>query len=146
MGPIERRSWSRALRRALLASLLAPLLVASGCASMDVVLAQKMHGQRFVDGKQPVAHIRASNWGWYLFKFIPICTGNLEEPSYPQVGRLFTDNVNVEDVVARVTEEGKRLGGNVTTDLQTTDKSAWYYATLFFWLNEIEVSANISKD
>ena len=97
-------------------------------------------------GAGPIAHIRASNWGWYLFKFIPLFTGDLEEPDYPQVGCLFTDNVTVEDLVARVTEEGKKLGGTMTTDIQTTDKSAWYYATLFFWLNEIEVSANISKE
>jgi len=141
MGPLECRSWSRGLRRALLV----PLLAGAGCASMDVVMAERLHGQRFADGARPIAHIRASNWGWYLFKFIPICTGNLDEPDYPQVCRLFTDNVTVEDLTERVTEEAKRLGGDLTTDLQTTDKSAWYYATLFFWLNEIEVSANVSN-
>jgi len=140
------RRLPRALRRALHASLLASLLAGGGCASMDVVLAEKLHNQKLANGATPIAHIRASNWGWYLFKFIPICTGNLESPSYPQVGRLFTDNVTVEDVVERVTREGQRLGGNLVTDVETTDKSAWYYVTGVFWLNEIEVSANVSKE
>ena len=122
------------------------LLTNAACATIDVVPADRLHGQQLVNGSEPIAHIRASNWGWYLFKFIPIWTGNLDNPTYPQLCRWFTDNVTVEAVVGKVTEKGRDLGGNVTTDLQTIDKSEWHATTLFFWLNEIEVSANVSRE
>ena len=57
----------------------------------------------------------------------------------------FTDNVTVADVAGKLTETAQNLGGNLTTDLQTIDKSGWKAWTLFFWLNEIEVSGNVSK-
>jgi hypothetical protein len=120
-------------------------LLGGGCASVDVVPAERFAGRRFVEGAEPIAHIRASNWGWYLFKFIPIWTGNLNRPRYPQLCRWFDDNVTVDDVVGVVMAKGEELGGNVISDLQTTDKSGWQAATIFFWLNEIEVSANVSK-
>lgn len=37
------------------------------------------------------------------------------------------------------------LGGTVLTDLQTRDRSSYKPWSLFFWLNELEVSANASR-
>ena len=123
-----------------------PLLFAcAACATVDVVSADRLHQQTLVNGAQPIAHVRASNWGWYLFKFIPIWTGDLDRPTYPQMCDWFHDNVTVDAVAGKVTETAEKLGGNLTTDLQTTDKSEYHVSTLFFWLNEIEVSANVSK-
>jgi hypothetical protein len=131
--------------RLLVVLILAASFCSVGCATMTVVPVKKLNDQQLAADVTPVAHIHLLNWGWYLFKFIPIITGDLEEAQCPQCASLFTDNVNVEDLVERLTEQAHELGGTVTTDLRTTDRSAWAPSTLIFWLNEVEVSANVSR-
>jgi hypothetical protein len=116
-----------------------------GCATVDVVGPEHLHGHQFASGAKPVAHIYADNWGWYLFKYIPIVTGNLDNPGRPQWPRFFTDNVKVNLLVDKVTEEGQKLGASVVTDLRVRDRSSYQPLTLIFWLNEYEVSANLSR-
>ena len=120
-------------------------VVLPACASIDVVPASALHVRELTPGRTPIAHVRASNWGWYFLKFIPIWTGNVDRPKYPQLCDWFTDNVSVEDVVGMIDAKCQELGGTTLTDLQTIDKSSYHISTIFFWLNEIEVSANISK-
>jgi hypothetical protein len=60
--------------------------------------------------------------------------------------RWFTHNVSVDHVVGLVTAKANELGGTRVIDLTTTDKSSWKPPTLFFWLNEIEVSASVVAD
>jgi hypothetical protein len=136
----------RAGRLVLLIAALAPASLSSaGCATLDVVPAKQMHMQTLAPGTTPIAHVRAANWGWYLFKFIPIFTGDLESPGYPQMCRIFRDNVTVGDVVGKVSDTCDGLGATEVTDLQTSDKSEWQGWTLIFWINEIEASANASR-
>lgn len=47
-------------------------------------------------------------------------------------------------LVECVAEEAERRGGSVLTDLRVHDRSSWLPWTLFFWLDEFEVSANAS--
>lgn len=116
-----------------------------GCAMVEVVGPEHLHTQQFVVETKPVAHIYADNWGWYLFKHIPIVTGNLDKPGIPRWPVFFTDNVRVDLLVDKVTKESAQLGASIISDLRTRDRS--YYApwTLFFWLQEFEVSANASR-
>ena len=44
-----------------------------------------------------------------------------------------------------MSEESKKRGGTVLTDLRTRDRSYWMSSSLIFWLNEFEVSANSSR-
>lgn len=115
------------------------------CATVEVIKSEHLHNQQFVTGAEPVAHIYAANWGWYLFKYIPIVTGNLEKPGVPSLPKLFTDNVRVDLLVDKVTEESQKLGASVVSDVRTRDRSSYEPLTLFFWLNEFEVSANASR-
>ena len=127
-------------------ALLHLILVVSvcGCASVRVVELEHLHNQQLTEHASPVAHIQGSNWGWYLFKFIPLITGNLDNPKYPQWPNFFRDNVTPDHVVDLVTKKSEELGGTLITDLRSTDKSGWVPVTLILWLNEVEVSANAS--
>jgi hypothetical protein len=125
--------------------LLAVLMVVAGCATLEIVPRERLNEQRLAPGAVPVGHIYAANWGWYLFKHIPIITGSLDRPGIPQFPALFSDQVRVDRLVEKVTEESKKLGGTVVTDLRTRDRSYYAAWTLFFWLNEFEVSANASR-
>ena len=48
-------------------------------------------------------------------------------------------------LVDKVTEESQKLGASVVSDVRTRDRSSYEPLTLFFWLNEFEVSANASR-
>jgi hypothetical protein len=127
------------------ASSLAIAVLTAGCATMKVVTPEQLNDQRFSQAGVPVAHLYIDNWGIYLFKYIPIMTGNLDMAGRPQISRFFTHNVRVDLLVEKLTEESRRRGGTIITDLRTRDRSAWMPLTLFFWLNEFEVSGNASR-
>jgi hypothetical protein len=121
------------------------LLTLGGCATLTVVPKEQLAEQRLTSGAEPVAHIYADNWGWYLFKYIPIITGSLARPGVPAWPALFSDQVRIDALVQKVSEESQKRGGTVLTDLRTRDRSYWVPQTLIFWLNEFEVSANSSR-
>jgi hypothetical protein len=120
-------------------------IVLSGCATLTIVPAERLGGQRLTPEAEPVAHIYAANWGVYLFKYLPLVTGSLSRPGVPSRPALFSDEVQVDLLVEKVGAESRRLGGTVLTDLRTRDRSHWLEWTLILWLNEFEVSANASK-
>ena len=121
------------------------LLSIGGCATLTVVPKEQLAAQRLTPAAEPVAHIYAANWGWYLFKYIPLITGSLARPGVPAWPALFSDQVRIDALVQKVSEESQKRGGTVLTDLRTRDRSAWVPQTLIFWLNEFEVSANSSR-
>jgi hypothetical protein len=121
------------------------LLTLGGCATLTVVPKEQLAEQRLTPTGEPVAHIYAANWGWYLFKYIPIITGSLARPGVPSWPALFSDQVRIDALVQKVSEESQKRGGTVLSDLRTRDRSAWVPQTLIFWLNEFEVSANSSR-
>ena len=117
---------------------------ATGCATVEVVPAEQLRGQKLAAASTPVAHIYADNWGIYLLKYIPLVTGNLNRSGGLRPPNLFTNNVRVDVLVETVADEAERRGGSVLTDLRVRDRSYWLSWTLLFWLNEFEVSANSS--
>jgi hypothetical protein len=129
--------------RVLIASI--ALLTLGGCATLTVVPKEQLAEQRLTPGAEPIAHIYADNWGWYLFKYIPIITGSLARPGAVAWPALFSDQVRIDALVQKVSEESQKHGGNVLTDLRTRDRSYWAPQSLIFWLNEFEVSANASR-
>jgi hypothetical protein len=121
------------------------LLALAGCATLEVATGEQLHGQRFSEEADPVAHIYVDNWGLYILGVIPFVTGNLSNPARLHLPVLFTDNVRVDLMVEKVTAEGLHRGGTILTDLRTRDRSYWMWWTLVFWLRELEVSANASR-
>lgn len=121
------------------------VLVLGGCATLTVVPAERLAEQRLATAAAPVAHIYAANWGIYLFKYLPLVTGSLSRPGVPRLPALFSDQVQIDLLVQKVSEHSKERGGTVLTDLRTRDRSYYLAWTLIFWLNEFEVSANASR-
>jgi len=115
----------------------AVVFILSGCATVTVVPAERLAEQRLTPGAVPVAHIYAANWGVYL--------RSLSRPGVPNWPALFSDEVRVDRLVQKVSEQSTQRGGTILTDLRTRDRSYWMAWSLFFWLNEFEVSANASR-
>jgi hypothetical protein len=120
-------------------------LMLGGCATLTVVPPERLAEQRLTPAAAPVAHIYAANWGIYLFKYLPLVTGSLSRPGVPRFPALFSDQVRIDLLVEKVSEQSKERGGTVLTDLRTRDRSYYLPWTLIFWLNEFEVSANASR-
>jgi len=121
------------------------LLASQGCATIQVVPAEQLHEQALAPNTVPVAHVYAANWGVYLFKYVPLVVGSLSRPGAPRWPAFFSDEVRVDRLVEKVSEESQSRGGTIITHLRTRDRSAWMPATLVLWLNEFEVSANASR-
>lgn len=116
-----------------------------GCATMVMVPEDRLHGQRFEADASPIGHLYVDNWGIYLFKYIPIVTGNPESSGIVQLPRLFSDTVRIDLLVEKVAREGRLRQGTILTDLRTRDRSYWLPYLPVLWLNEFEVSANLSR-
>lgn len=125
-----------------LAASLGPL---SGCATVQIVPVERLSQQRLTTEAAPVAHIYVANWGLYLFKYLPVVTGDLARPGAVRWPAFFTNQVQISRLVEKVGQESQQLGGTVITDLRTRDRSYWMPYSLIFWLNEFEVSANASR-
>jgi len=139
--------WRRTLNWAPMSTALCAasvLVMTVGCARIEVIGPEHLHGQQFAAETKPVAHIYGNIWGWYLFEYIPIVTGNLDDPEIPQWPKFFTDNVQVDVLVDKITERSQEIGGTIS-DLTVRTRSSWEPITLIFWLNEYEVSANVSR-
>jgi hypothetical protein len=117
----------------------------SGCATVQVVPAERLSQQRLTTEATPVAHIYVANWGIYLFKYLPVVTGSLARPGAVRWPAFFSNQVQISLLVEKVGQESHQLGGTVITDLRTRDRSYWMPYSLIFWLNEFEVSANASR-
>jgi hypothetical protein len=141
---LGRRKMNRASTLATALIALVIFVNVTGCTTLTTVPVSQLHDEQFVPGSDPVAHIYADNWGFYLFKYIPIISGALDRTHWPLPFVLFTNNVRVDALVECVTREAHNRGGTLVTDLRTRDRSYWVAWTLFFWLNEFEVSANTS--
>ena len=142
---IVRSGAARPRRRVRRASAALLLLGWTGCASLDVVTPEHLNGQQLVEEGTAVAHIAAATWGVYLFKSIPLATGNTENPGRVRWPVFFRNDVRLEVVVEMVTKKSRELGATRVTDLQSVDKSEWMNWSLLLWLNEIEVTANASR-
>ncbi len=129
------------MKRASFYSSLARAASLCGCVTIEVIPPEHLSDQQLTGETVPVAHIRADNWGWYLFKQIPLVTGNVEHKWFPS---FFSHTVRLEPLVEEVTRRSRELGATIT-ELHSTDKSSWKVITFILWIRELEISANASR-
>lgn len=92
--------------------------------------------------------ILITNYGYYLFNWIPLGCGGVEDGSFS----LFSDHVNLQSAMQSFNEECKKLGVKDISNLQAKPFStcffSWvpYVGTSFgiYWYKEIQVSGVIS--
>lgn len=107
-----RRPWPSA-RRVAAALLLAALSAASaGCFSIE-------SAKLAADGS---GHMLASNYGWYLFHYIPLACGNASEDAWaPWV--FFRDDVTLDKIQGRFAKKAGGFGADVRDMAYTTSES-----------------------
>ncbi len=92
-----------------------------------------------LDNTKAIAQINANNYGYYLFSFIPIITGN---PRNANSFSLFKNQVTVGKVTEMLTRRSKILGGKRTINMQSTILWTGRFSLWIFWLKEVQVSGN----
>ena len=98
------------------ACLLAAALLA-GCASIH--LGTRFGGVTVEDGREGVATVEIENSGWFLFNFLPLGSGDPDNPGGS--GLLFTDTVtlasNMKILAQAMTDTGAKDFCNLTSHI-----------------------------
>lgn len=95
------------MKRLRLPALCALLLLAAGCASVQV--SKEFHGVHVDGGREPVATVQVANTGWYLLTFIPIASGNPEKPNQVSCN-WFENTVRLENNMRILGAKMKEMG------------------------------------
>lgn len=101
-----------------------------------------------IDARQ-TRQIVATNYGYYLFNWIPIFSGGEDENSFA----MFSDNVNLAAAMHTFNKKCRELNVEKVCDIQTDGNStcyfSWipYFGTTFglYWYKEIQVSAVVAQ-
>ena len=119
----------------------------SACTSVSTTDTQRE--PKIVDiGSNEHKQMMLTNYGYYLFNWIPIFSGGREDNSFA----LFTDTVNVESAVTTLSNKCVEMKVDNISDIQTLENStcyfSWipYFGTTFglYWYREVQVSAVVS--
>jgi len=130
------------MKKYILLSLLSLItIVFSGCA---VVKTGKNYNKQEIalNNPQPIATIYGNNYGYYLFSFFPIVTGN---PANSNEWIWFSDKANVGTVTDMVTKKASELGATKTIDMESRVD---FTGRMFFWIiyyKNVQVSGNAVK-
>lgn len=96
----------------------------------------------------PYRQIMLTNYGYYLFNWIPLFSGGKDEDSFA----LFSDTVNLKAAMKTLDEKCRALNADEVADLQTLEKSTCFLSWVpyigtslgLYWYKEIQVSAVVS--
>ena len=122
-------------------TLLLLALLFTGCSTVDV--ANNFNDCKITINKdKPIAHIHASNYGYYLFSYIPLWTGR---PGHANGCSFFLDQVTVGKMVDQVTKKSQELGGTKTINLSSNVLYTGSFSLWIIWLKEVHVSGDAVK-
>ena len=136
-------------RIALMKKILILLAAATLSACTSVSTTDTQREPKIVDiGSNEHKQMMLTNYGYYLFNWIPIFSGGREDNSFA----LFTDTVNVESAVTTLSNKCVEMKVDNISDIQTLENStcyfSWipYFGTTFglYWYREVQVSAVVS--
>jgi len=118
-------------------------LFLTGCMSVNVQ--QNLDDQKLSlsESEVPVAHISYYNYGYYLFGFIPVVTG---DPIDEEAMTFFDDTMTIRRAMKSVIRESKSLGADKMLNLTTRRKVFPTVASFFtFSYVEIQISCDVVK-
>lgn len=130
------------MKKYIFLSLLAIIsIMFSGCA---VVKTGKNYNKQEIalNNPTPIATIYGNNYGYYLFSFFPIVTGN---PKNSNEWIWFSDKANVGTVTDMVTKKASELGATKTINMESRVD---FTGRMFLWIiyyKNVQVSASAVK-
>lgn len=122
---------------------LSGVLLSSGCASIQT--SRALVGVRVDDGKVPVATVAAENYGYYLFGFIPLITGNPDTPEAYDC-YWFSDTVTLQNNMRMITEVARRERGTGLANVKTISRFDGAFSLWILCRKIIFTSAVVTRD
>jgi hypothetical protein len=114
----------------------------SGCATIK--LARNFEGLRVDGGAKPVATVAIENYGYYLFGYIPLITG---EPRYPNapVCTLFNDTVTSQNNMMMLAKTAHKVGGRKVSHVRVYEDWTGSFSFWLVWKKELFTGAVITE-
>jgi len=113
------------------------------CACSSVDPSNRFNGQQLtlpsLATVTPIAHVNASVWGFYFFKW-PIMSGSTLKPG--EVVFFEDTATRIGPITDMITYESGKLGANTLVDLQSKKDSIWIAPLFVFFVRQIEMSGN----
>lgn len=107
---VRMTKWAAAARAGFVALCAGALC---GCYSMDAASSDALRGSSVsASGERPVEHVVVSNYGWYLFNFVPLVCGNAE-PGAAFPWAFFSDQVTAPLLHDRLMQRAAARRANV---------------------------------
>lgn len=122
---------------------LAGVWLSSGCASIQT--SRALVGVRVDDGRVPVATVAAENYGYYLFGFIPLITGNPDSPEAYDC-YWFSDTVTLRNNMQMITEAAHRERGTGLANIKTISRFDGAFSLWILCRKLIFTSAVVTRD
>ena len=94
----------------------------AGCATVN--FADDYHGMGIEDGEPPIETVEIENTGWFLFRFIPLGSGNPLKPNRVSCN-LFSNSVTLQNNLEMLEDEMERVDAKRVANLTSrkTDES-----------------------
>lgn len=98
------------------------IIACAGCATVNT--ASDYHGMGVEHGETPIETVEIENVGWFLFKFIPLGSGNPLAPNRCS-SKLFQNTVTLQNNLEMLEDEMERVNATRVTNLTSrkTDES-----------------------
>ena len=117
---------------------IAAAAVMSACSS--VAVANTFNNVKITEAPNAACleHLNAEIWGVYLFN-IPLLSGSSKQPGRCAV---FTDTVQVDNVVTMLTRKAADDQATSVADLTSERTDAWIPVFLVIWYRSVQASGN----
>lgn len=118
-----------------------PLLISlalSGCSSVDTASSPNGLDITARDDEKQISHLQATIWGYYLFGFIPLASG---DPAYIGTTSFFTDTVRLDRTMDMLSMKAKALGSNRLENVSAHSTSTGLWSFGLVWYAEQQISA-----
>lgn len=120
--------------------LAAAMLIAAGCNTSEVFMQPAVPGQTGSDGTKAVANLEASNWGLFLFYWIPLWSGN---PSFPNRRdyAMFDNRVQERFMEKMLRTRAQQLKADRIEDLKIRESSTGFFSLWILWRRSMRATA-----
>lgn len=112
-----------------------------GCATTEVATVEN---GAVIGGEKPVAVVRAENYGYYLFSFVPLFAGNPDRQNENTLS-LFSDTVTVENNQKMIAKEAEKIGADAITGVNNKVSWTGSFSLWIIWREVLTSNATLLR-
>ena len=136
----------RKMKKPIFLPLAAAAAISAACTGVDSSKPHQVPRIENLDG--PYKRVLVTNYGYYLFNWIPLASGGGSDGSFS----VFSDRVNVAEAMKTLNAECAKAGATEISGVQADETSTCFFkwSPIFsstfgiYWYREIQISATIN--